>query len=98
MEISIINKVAQLITNHKVDAALGYKRSQPDKIKKDSFDFSNAGSEAGMIKERINALTEQEPGRQEKLAKLKAAVETKQYHLSEDMVNIIAERIAQTLI
>jgi anti-sigma28 factor (negative regulator of flagellin synthesis) len=98
MELSIIHRVAQLVTSHKVDAAMGIKKSLPAKVKGDSVDVSSLGSEIGTVKARIDALPEEEAGREEKVQKIKAAVESNQYKLSEDMVNIIAERIAQTLI
>ena len=98
MELSIVNRVAQLVNSHKVDAALGIKRSQPDKIKSDSVDLSKTGSDITTVKARLDALPEREPDRQEKIDAIKRAVEMKQYKLSDDMVNIIAERIAQTLI
>lgn len=98
MELSIINKVAQLVTNHKVDAALGIKRNRPETIKSDRVDLSRTGSDVATVKSRLEALQEREPERQEKIDSIKRAIEMKQYKLSEDMVNIIAEKIAQTLI
>jgi hypothetical protein len=98
MELSIIHKVAQIIASHKVDTALGIKKSLPAKTGGDSVDISETGSEFRATKAYVDALPEREPERQEKLDKIKASIELKQYRLSEDMANIIAERIARSLI
>jgi len=98
MELSIIHRVAQIVNSHKVDAAMGIKKGLPAKVSGDIVDFSGAGSEFSIVKARIDALPEREPDRQEKIDKVKKAVEQKQYTMSESMVNLIAERIANSLI
>ena len=98
MELSIIHKVSQLINSHKAEAALGIKKGLPARVKGDTVDVSDVGSEIQMVKSRLASLPERGPDRQEKIDKIKEAVETRQYRMSEELANLIAEKIARSLI
>jgi hypothetical protein len=96
MELSIIHRVAQIINSHKVDAAMGLKKSSPSRVSSDTVDLSSVGSDINTVKARLDVLPDRDPERQDKIDKIKDAVEQKKYALSEDILNSIAEKIANS--
>ena len=97
MELSIINRVAQLVTNSRIEASAGLKKEAPKADARDSVFISDLGSEVKRVKEQVNTLAV-DPERQARINSLRKAVELKQYELSKEVVDSIAEKIANTLI
>jgi hypothetical protein len=98
MELSILNRVAQIVTNSKIDQALGNKqpavsRRQPS----DVVSLSGSASDERTIASRLAAIENGEPERAEKLESIKAKVRSKTYAMTPEMVDSIAEKIAKTL-
>jgi hypothetical protein len=100
MELSILHRVAQIVSNSKIDQALGNK--QPVVSKRQLSDVVNlsgsASSDEKTVAARLAALEHGEPERAEKIAAIKAKVNSKNYVMTPEMVDSIAEKIAKTLI
>src|SRR6266498_518285 len=98
MELSIIHRVAQLISSGKAEAVIGNKKEAvPKSPVRDTFFISDTASDIKKVSSTIAQAPEREPERQAKLDKIRASIELKQYRMSEEMVNSIAEKIASTL-
>ncbi len=99
MELSILNRVAQLVTSSRIDQALGNKQPVAGKrLISDTVNLSGSASDYRTVASRLEVLGEGEPERAEKLESLKAEVISKRYVLTPEMVDSIAEKIANTLI
>ena len=100
MELSILHRVAQIVSNNKIDQALGNK--QPVVSKRQLSDVvslsGSSSSDEKTVASRLAALENGEPERAEKIEAIKVKVNSKSYVMTPEMVDSIAEKIAKTLI
>jgi anti-sigma28 factor (negative regulator of flagellin synthesis) len=98
MELSIMQRVAKLVISTKLDPAYPEKKPLEKKVKSDSVSISEAGGEIRKVTEAVQQIPEDDPERKAKVDKLREAVSRGQYRMSESMLNMIAERIANSLV
>jgi len=99
MELSIIQRVAQLVNTRKLDTAQNAKKEGVNRaVAPDSVKISELATEIRDVKATVTAVSDKEGERSEHLERLKEAIAKNQYKVSEPILNSIAERIANTLI
>ncbi|MBL8027685.1 MAG: hypothetical protein JNL74_14785 [Fibrobacteres bacterium] len=101
MELSILHRVAQIVATAKADQALGNNK-QPVVSKRPVADVVNlsgtASSDEKTVAARLMAIADGEPERVQKVEALKAKVNSREYVMTPEMIDNIAERIAKTLL
>ncbi|MFH0920010.1 MAG: flagellar biosynthesis anti-sigma factor FlgM [Fibrobacterota bacterium] len=98
MELSIIQRVAKLVTSTKLESAGNDKKVPERRLKSDTVAISETGAEFRKARDAVAQLPGEDPERASKVASLREAIAKGQYRMSESMVNNIAERIARSLI
>jgi len=98
MELSIIQRVARLVTSTKLDPANHGKKDSEKRVKSDSVAISETASDLRNVNDAIEQMPKENKERTEKISRLREAIQNGQYKMSESMINSIAERIANTLI
>lgn len=96
MKLSIVERVSQIITEKRHNVKIA-KKVDSGVSKTDKVEISDLGSSVKSLTDYIVNLPDS-PEREEKVANIKQSVEAKTYQLSSEAVDVIAERIAGSLI
>lgn len=98
MELSIIQRVAQLVSAKKTETPQGEKKEGVNRVKADTVNLSDLATEIQTVKAKIESLPEKDDSREAQVRRIKEALDRGDYQLSEHMVDSIAEKIANALI
>ena len=95
MNADIISRVSQIIIEEQHDVKLPRPKKEVSKKGGDSVQISSVASDAGKVDK---ALDKVDTKRTEKVEALKQKIEKKEYHFNEQVIDTIAQNIAEIFI
>ena len=98
MELSIIRRVAQYVNWKKLESSSGQDKNSDTKVKRDSVNISQIASDVKGVTDQISKMPERDTERETHIANLKDALEKGNYEMTDEMVDSIAEKIANSLL